>query len=67
MYFTFEKLIGLDRNVYPYIEKSGMTWGLILVIAAIMIPIANGSVSAENINNISWKREEDIKNAPILP
>lgn len=50
------KLIGLDRYLYPYIEKSGMTWGLILLIAAIMIPIANGSISAENIKNVftSW-------------
>jgi len=50
------KLLGFDRNVYPYIEKGGMVWGLILLIAAVMIPIANGSVSAENIKNVfaSW-------------
>lgn len=50
------KLLGLERIVYPYIEKNGMTWGLILIIAAIMIPIANGSVSAGSIKNVftSW-------------
>jgi uncharacterized membrane protein (DUF441 family) len=50
------KLLSLDKYVYPTIEKSGMSWGLILLIAAIMIPIANGSITAENIKNIfiSW-------------
>jgi len=50
------KLIGLDSYVYPFIEKSGMTWGLIFLLAAIMIPIANGSISAENIKSVftSW-------------
>ncbi|MEL7567415.1 MAG: DUF441 domain-containing protein [Dehalobacterium sp.] len=50
------KLIGFDRYAYPFIEKSGMTWGLIILIAAIMIPIANGSISAENIKSVftSW-------------
>ncbi|KZL93625.1 hypothetical protein CLMAG_06710 [Clostridium magnum DSM 2767] len=46
------KLLGLDRYVYPSIEKSGMTWGLILLIAAIMIPIANGSIAVENIKSV---------------
>ncbi|WP_027398871.1 DUF441 domain-containing protein [Anaerovorax odorimutans] len=50
------KLVGIDKFVYPYIEKNGLTFGLILLIAAIMIPIANGSISVENIKNIftSW-------------
>lgn len=50
------KLIGLDKYVYPTIEKSGMTWGLILLIAAIMIPIADGRISAQNIKSVftSW-------------
>ena len=50
------KLLGLDKYVYPLIEKSGMTGGLILLIAAIMIPIANGSITAENIKSVftSW-------------
>lgn len=50
------KLLGLDRYTYPFIEKSGMTWGLVLLIAAIMIPIANGRITADNIKNVftSW-------------
>lgn len=50
------KLLGLDRYVYPSIEKNGVTFGLILLIAAIMIPIANGSITAENIKSVftSW-------------
>lgn len=50
------KLIGLDRYAYSYIEKLGLTWGLVLLIAAILIPIANGSISAESIKGVftSW-------------
>lgn len=50
------KLVGVDRYVYPYIEKNGTTFGIIVIVAAIMIPIANGSITAENIKNIftSW-------------
>lgn len=50
------KLLGLDKYVYPTIEKSGLTCGLIILIAAIMIPIANGSIKAENIKGtlLSW-------------
>ncbi|MEA4962110.1 DUF441 domain-containing protein [Lutispora sp.] len=50
------KLIGLDRYIYPFVEKSGMNLGLIILIAAIMIPIANGSISPENIKTVftSW-------------
>ena len=50
------KLLGLDKSVYPFIEKSGITGGLIVLIAAIMIPIANGQITTENIKNVftSW-------------
>lgn len=50
------KLLGIDRYVYPVIEKSGMTAGLILLIAAIMIPIASGRITADNIKTVftSW-------------
>ena len=50
------KLLGLDKYVYPSIEKSGMTFGLIFLIAAIMIPIANGRITVENIKSVftSW-------------
>ena len=50
------KLLGLDKYVYPSIEKSGMTFGLVFLIAAIMIPIANGRITVENIKSVftSW-------------
>jgi uncharacterized membrane protein (DUF441 family) len=50
------KLLGLDRYVYPHIEKLGMTLGLVLLIAAILIPIANGRISTESIKSVftSW-------------
>lgn len=50
------KLAGVDKYVYPYIEKNGTTFGIIIIVAAIMIPIANGSITAENIKDIfkSW-------------
>lgn len=50
------KLAGLDKLLFPVIEKQGMTVGLVILIAAILIPIANGSTSADNIKNVftSW-------------
>lgn len=50
------KLLRLDKYIYPTIEKSGMTFGLILLIAAIMIPIANGRITFVNIKSVfaSW-------------
>ncbi|NLM43338.1 MAG: DUF441 domain-containing protein [Clostridiales bacterium] len=50
------KLIGMDKFIFPYIEKNGMNLGLILLIAAIMIPIANGSVTIGDIKSVftSW-------------
>lgn len=50
------KLLGLDGYVYPIINKSGMTWGLILLIAAIMIPLADGSITVTSIKGTftSW-------------
>ncbi len=50
------KLLNLDQFIYPLIEKNGVSWGLILLIAAILIPIANGKVTIINVKNIfiSW-------------
>ncbi|MFV0517007.1 MAG: DUF441 domain-containing protein [Aminipila sp.] len=50
------KLIGVDKYVYPYIEKNGTTFGIIIIVAAILIPIANGSITIFDIKNIfaSW-------------
>lgn len=50
------KLTGLDRYIYPVIEKNGISWGIVILVAAILLPIANGDISAESIRNIftSW-------------
>ena len=50
------KLLNFDRLVFPTIEKNGVFWGLVLLIAAILIPIANGNVAFTNIKSIftSW-------------
>ncbi|MCB2305269.1 DUF441 domain-containing protein [Clostridium estertheticum] len=55
-FLLMAKLLGLDKYVYPPLQKSGMTWGLILLIAAIMIPIANGTITSVNIKSVftSW-------------
>ena len=43
-FLLMAKLLGLDKYVYPPLQKSGMTWGLILLIAAIMIQIGRAHV-----------------------
>jgi uncharacterized membrane protein (DUF441 family) len=50
------KLLNLDKLLFPTIEKNGVFWGLTILIAAILIPIANGSITLMNIKNIflSW-------------
>lgn len=50
------KLLNFDKYIFPTIEKNGVFWGLVILIAAILIPIANGSVSLNNIKGIftSW-------------
>lgn len=50
------RLVNLDQFIYPIIEKNGVNWGLILLIAAILIPIANGNVTIKNIKDVfvSW-------------
>lgn len=50
------KLLNLDQFVYPVIEKNGVNWGLIVLTAAILIPIASGRITITNIKDvfISW-------------
>lgn len=50
------KLLHIDQYIFPFIEKNGVFWGLVLLIAAILIPIANGRVTSNDIKNIftSW-------------
>lgn len=50
------KLLNIDKYTFPYIENHGMFVGLVLLIAAILIPIANGKITAINIRSVftSW-------------
>lgn len=52
----FIKLINLDKYIFPVINNQGMFLGLVILIAAILIPIANGEINFMNIKNIftSW-------------
>ncbi|MBV7274218.1 DUF441 domain-containing protein [Clostridium thailandense] len=50
------KLLNIDKYTFPKIEANGVFWGLVLLTAAILIPIANGKVTFNNIKSIftSW-------------
>lgn len=50
------KLVHIDKYLFPVIEKGGVSWGLVLLIAAIIIPIANGKITFTNIKGVfgSW-------------
>ncbi|HML37441.1 MAG TPA: DUF441 family protein, partial [Bacillota bacterium] len=42
--------------IYPFIEKNGMSLGIIILVAAILLPIASGKITADSIKGIfmSW-------------
>ena len=46
------KLLNLDKFIFPSIERNGVFWGLVLLTAAILIPVANGNITPLNIKNI---------------
>ncbi|MDD3224584.1 MAG: DUF441 domain-containing protein [Clostridium sp.] len=50
------KLLHFEKYIFSFIQDKGMTIGLVLLIAAILIPIANGSITSIKIKNnfISW-------------
>lgn len=50
------KLVGMDKYIYPFIEKNGMSFGIIILVAAILLPIASGKITADSIKGIfmSW-------------
>lgn len=52
----FIKLVNLDKYLFQAIDHYGMFCGLVLLIAAILIPIANGQITSINIKSIftSW-------------
>lgn len=50
------KLAHMDGALYPILQKGGMFWGLVLLIAAIMVPIANGEYDVKQLSSVfvSW-------------
>lgn len=50
------KLLKLDTHIFPLVDKKGMFLGLTFLIAAILIPVAEGSISLRNMKSIftSW-------------
>ncbi|AGK99374.1 DUF441 domain-containing protein [Clostridium pasteurianum] len=45
------KLLNIEKYIFPALDKSGVFWALVLLIAAILIPIANGSISPFKIKD----------------
>lgn len=52
----FIKLLHIDNYIFPIIEGKGLFWGLVVLIAAILIPIARGNVNHTELLKIftSW-------------
>lgn len=50
------KLLNVEKYIFPILDQKGMFWALVLLIAAILIPIANGSITLGKIKGsfISW-------------
>jgi len=50
------RLLHFDQYIFPAVGKNGVFWGIVLLITAILIPIANGSITSINIksNLTSW-------------
>jgi uncharacterized membrane protein (DUF441 family) len=50
------KLLNVDKYIFPSLEKNGVFWGIVILVASILIPIANGNVKYTNIISIftSW-------------
>lgn len=50
------KLLNIDSYIFPWLEKNGVFWGLVILTSAILIPIASAKISLSGIKNIfiSW-------------
>lgn len=50
------KLLHVDQYIFPAIENSGVFWGLVILTAAVLIPIAGGKITLINIKDAftSW-------------
>lgn len=43
------KLLSVDKFIYPVIEKQGISWGIVLLTMAILIPIARGNIPSKQL------------------
>jgi len=43
------KLLNIQKYILPVLDSKGIFWALVILIATILIPIANGSISFINI------------------
>lgn len=50
------RLLNLDKYIFPSVEKNGVFCGLVILIAAILIPVASGKITATNLKGVftSW-------------
>ncbi|MCK2156579.1 MULTISPECIES: DUF441 domain-containing protein [Exiguobacterium] len=45
------KAIGLDGRLFPSLQAKGITWGVTLITAAILVPIATGDIGFRELLN----------------
>jgi uncharacterized membrane protein (DUF441 family) len=50
------KLAHAEHSLFPFLQKEGMFWGLVLLIASIMIPIARGDFGFTHIGKVFTSR-----------
>lgn len=46
------KLLNMDKYLFPFIESNGVSIGLIFLIAAILIPVANEKIKFDSIKDV---------------
>ncbi len=48
----FLKLLNVDKYIFPALQKNGVSWGVVILAASILIPIASGNVKYSNIKGV---------------
>jgi uncharacterized membrane protein (DUF441 family) len=50
------KLANAENTIFPVLQKEGVFWGLVLLIAAILVPIAKGEFDYHHLGGVftSW-------------
>lgn len=50
------KLANVENTVFPVLQKEGLFWGLVLLIAAILVPIAKGEFNFHHLSGVFTSR-----------